>query len=146
MSGTSTAPDCSDALILAAGAVLWRPSPVTDGVELALVHRPRYDDWSFPKGKLHQGESAAEAALREVKEETGLDCVLGTALPTRRYVAHGRPKEVRYWSATATGGSFTPNREVDRMVWLPQTAARDRLSQEHDRPLVDALLHVIGDG
>lgn len=119
-------------------------NPAADAVELALVHRPKYDDWSFPKGKLHRGESAAGAALREVKEETGFDCVLGQPLPTRRYVTGGRPKEVRYWSATPTGGGFAPNREVDRVVWLPVAEARERLSQPHDEPLIDALLDEIG--
>ena len=137
--------------VLAAGAVLWRRPPSTgDGapaeVELALIHRPKYDDWSFPKGKLRQGETAEQAALREVKEETGLDCLLGTPLPTRRYRVAGRPKEVRYWSATPTGGSFTSSAEVDRMEWLPAPAARERLTEEDDKPLVDALLRAIGEG
>lgn len=136
----NAATDPSTELILAAGAVIWRRSTCTDAIEIVVIHRPRYDDWSFPKGKLQSGEAPREAARREVKEETGLDCVLGVALPTRHYLARGRPKEVRYWTATTTGGSFAPNREVDRLVWLPASAARERLSQDHDRPLVGALL------
>ncbi|MDX6312130.1 MAG: 8-oxo-dGTP diphosphatase [Streptomyces sp.] len=130
--------------VLAAGAVLWRRSPVDGGIELALIHRPRYDDWSFPKGKLKRGEFPATAAIREVKEETGKDCVLGVPLPSSFYVASGRPKHVRYWAAEATGGHFAPNREVDRMIWLPPVAARHRLTHERDRPLIDAFIRHSG--
>ncbi|MFJ9034986.1 NUDIX hydrolase [Streptomyces sp. NPDC102406] len=126
--------------VRAAGCVLWRRSPVDGGLEICLVHRPKYDDWSHPKGKLKRGESALSGALREVREETGQSCVPGATLPTVRYLANGRPKQVDYWAAQATSGSFTPNDEVDRVVWLPPTAARDRLTQSRDRLLVDALL------
>lgn len=139
--GAGGRPGDGDAVVRAAGCVLWRP--VGDGgrgVEVALVHRPRYDDWSHPKGKLHHGEGPAEAAVREVREETGMRCVLGAALTTARYTARGRPKEVRYWVARATGGSFEPNREVDRVLWLPPPAARARLSHAVDRPLLDEAL------
>lgn len=127
--------------VLAAGAVLWRRTP--RGPEIALVHRPKYDDWSHPKGKLRAGEDGPRAARREVREETGMECVLGAPLPTSRYRVHGQPKEVRYWAAEATTGSFTPNRETDDLLWLPPAAARDRLTHDLDRPLVDALLHVL---
>jgi 8-oxo-dGTP diphosphatase len=132
--------------ILAAGAVLWRRSPVDGGLEVALIHRPRYDDWSLPKGKLKHGESPEAAALREVKEETGQDCVLGPRLPSSYYVVTGRPKHVRYWAAEAAGpfASFIPNHEVDRMIWLPVTAARHRLTHERDRPLIDAFVRHCG--
>lgn len=132
--------------VRAAGCVLWRrpaPAAVPDaggpavGVELCLVHRPRYDDWSFPKGKLKRGESPRDAALREVLEETGHHCVPGAVLPMVRYVANGRPKEVTYWSAEATAGSFVPNREVDAVLWLPPEAARARLTQPRDRALLN---------
>jgi 8-oxo-dGTP diphosphatase len=130
--------------VRAAGTVLWRASPYApDGVEIALIHRPRYDDWSLPKGKLKRGEEPVAAALRETREETGLDCELGGPLPTTRYPVDGRPKEVRYWAARAMPGSFVANDEVDRMVWLPPAAARHRLTHDHDRPLVDALLRVL---
>ncbi|MEU5823092.1 NUDIX hydrolase [Streptomyces sp. NPDC047803] len=125
--------------VRAAGCVLWRRPPAsTGGVELCLVHRPRYDDWSFPKGKLKRGESPRDAALREVLEETGHHCVPGPVLPVVRYVANGRPKEVTYWSAEATTGSFTPNDEVDAVLWLSPTAARTRLTQPRDREVLDA--------
>lgn len=136
--------DTATAPVLAAGAVLWRRSPVDGGLEIALVHRPRYDDWSHPKGKLKPGESAAAAALREVKEETGQDCLLGDPLPSAYYLVAGRPKHVRYWAAEATGGGFTPNHEVDRVVWLPPVAARHRLTHERDRPLIDAFMRHSG--
>ncbi|MEV5506255.1 NUDIX hydrolase [Streptomyces orinoci] len=129
-------------MILAAGCVLWRRT--TDGLRIALVHRPKWDDWSHPKGKLKRGESAAACAVREVREETGMECVLGAALPTLRYEVGGRLKEVRYWSAEAVGGTFVPTREVDQLAWLPPAQARHRLTHPHDRPLVDALLAVAG--
>jgi 8-oxo-dGTP diphosphatase len=127
----------------AAGGVLWRHSPSGDGIELALVHRPKWADWSHPKGKLKRGEDARQGALREVLEETGMTCDLGPELPTARYQVEGRPKEVRYWAAEATGGSFEPNREVDRMLWLSPDGARSRLTQNRDKELVDALLNAL---
>ncbi|MCF3144870.1 NUDIX hydrolase [Streptomyces platensis] len=126
--------------VRAAGCVLWRRAPTEDGLEIGLVHRPKYDDWSHPKGKLKRGESALAGAVREVAEETGMDCRPGAPLPTSYYDANGRPKQVRYWAAEALAGAFTPNAEVDRLEWLPPTEARTRLTQERDRPLVDALL------
>ncbi|WP_405585265.1 NUDIX hydrolase [Streptomyces sp. NBC_01190] len=128
------------ATVRAAGVVLWRRSPYDGGVEIALIHRPKYDDWSLPKGKLKRDEETAAAALRETREETGMECVLGAPLPTTRYLVEGRPKEVRYWAAEARSGVFSVNREVDRIVWLPPVAARHRLSNDRDRPLIDALL------
>ncbi|MFI8996978.1 NUDIX hydrolase [Streptomyces sp. NPDC053542] len=130
-------------LIRAAGCVLWRRSPGAYGLEIALVHRPKYDDWSHPKGKLKRGEEAPAAAVREVAEETGMDCRLGTELSTVYYEANGGPKEVRYWAAEACGGEFVPNDEVDRVLWLPPAEARDRLTQDRDRLLVDALMEAL---
>ncbi|WP_406348390.1 NUDIX hydrolase [Streptomyces sp. NBC_00144] len=124
--------------VRAAGCVLWRRAPV-GGLEICLVHRPKYDDWSHPKGKLKPGEDTLAAALREVHEETGHDCAPGARLPTVRYRANGRPKEVSYWAAEATAGEFTPNSEVDRVRWLSPAAARARLTQQRDRELLDAL-------
>ncbi|AVH57945.1 MULTISPECIES: NUDIX hydrolase [Streptomyces] len=133
----------ADGMIQAAGCVLWRRSPVDGELEICLVHRPKYDDWSHPKGKLKRGEDALTGALREVEEETGYAAVLGAVLPTLRYLAGGRPKEVRYWAAEAADGHFTPSREVDRVLWLSPTAARLRLTQPRDRDLVDALLSAL---
>ncbi|MHA7960079.1 NUDIX hydrolase [Streptomyces sp. L500] len=130
------------AVVRAAGCVLWRRAP--GGIELALVHRPKYDDWSLPKGKLKRGEDPLLGAIREVLEETGMHCVVGARLPTSHYLAAGRAKEVRYWTAEATGGFFEPNREVDQLLWLPPAAARARLTNERDRPLVDALCGALG--
>ncbi|WP_327116304.1 NUDIX hydrolase [Streptomyces sp. NBC_01341] len=124
-------------LVLAAGCVLWRRSP-EGRTEICLVHRPRYDDWSFPKGKLKRGETALEGALREVLEETGHRCAPGAVLPTALYTANGRPKEVSYWAAEAGGGTFVPNDEVDRLAWLPPESARALLTRPGDRVQLDA--------
>ncbi|MEV5595854.1 NUDIX hydrolase [Streptomyces sp. NPDC052496] len=132
--------------VRAAGCVLWRRSPTAGGLEIALVHRPKYDDWSHPKGKLKRDEDWLAGALREVAEETGMRCVPGPRLPTTHYLANGRPKEVRYWAAEAVGGSFDPTLEVDRLRWLPPDQARRVLTQERDKELVDALLGVLHDG
>ncbi|MFI1226927.1 MULTISPECIES: NUDIX hydrolase [unclassified Streptomyces] len=126
--------------VLAAGCVLWRRAPDGHGVEVCLVHRPRYDDWSFPKGKLKRGEDPRAAAVREVLEETGHHCAPDEPLPTSRYQVDGRPKEVAYWAAEATGGSFTANDEVDRILWLAPDAARARLTQPRDGRQLTALL------
>ncbi|MBV7696860.1 NUDIX hydrolase [Streptomyces sp. TRM70350] len=134
MTGTKDTP------VQAAGCVLWRRSPVDGGLEVCLVHRPKYDDWSHPKGKLKHGEDPLAGALREVEEETGYTAAPGAELPTLHYLANGRPKQVRYWAAEATSGGFTPSTEVDRILWLSPTAARPRLTQPRDRELVDELL------
>ncbi|WP_461030395.1 NUDIX hydrolase [Streptomyces sparsus] len=123
-------------MVRAAGCVLWRPSP-HGPPEVALVHRPRYDDWSFPKGKLDRGETAARAAVREVLEETGMACRLGARLPSAHYRANGLPKEVSYWTAEALGGVFVPNDEVDRLLWLPPEAAAEHLTHPRDRDLLE---------
>jgi 8-oxo-dGTP diphosphatase len=121
--------------VRAAGAVLWRPGP-----EVALVHRPRYDDWSFPKGKALPGEHVLLTAVREVAEETGVRVELGRRLLTSRYQAGGRPKRVDYWAARPAPGpqpGFQPGDETDRLDWLPVAEARRRLSYDRDARLLD---------
>jgi 8-oxo-(d)GTP phosphatase len=127
-----------EGVVLAAGAVLWRPS--TGGQpEIAVVHRPKYDDWSLPKGKLLDGEHPVAAAVREVREETGYRTVLGRPLPTQHYIALGRPKRVYYWAARAYEGRFTPTHEVDRLDWLSLPHAAGRLTHPRDASLVGLL-------
>ncbi|SES21602.1 8-oxo-dGTP diphosphatase [Streptomyces sp. yr375] len=140
---TTAADNPDEITVQAAGCVLWRRSPAGGELEVCLVHRPKYDDWSHPKGKLKRGEEPLAGALREVEEETGYRAAPGTRLPTVSYEANGRPKQVRYWAAEAVSGAFAPNDEVDRLLWLPPPAARDRLTQPRDRTLVDALLDVL---
>jgi 8-oxo-dGTP pyrophosphatase MutT (NUDIX family) len=124
--------------VRAAGGVLRKRSG--GRTRYAIVHRPRYDDWSFPKGKLVDGESHAQAAIREVEEETGLTCALERELPPVRYVdRHGRPKVVQYWLMRPTGGAFSPNREVDDLRWLRPSDALALLSYERDRDLLRSL-------
>ncbi|MFE2583463.1 NUDIX hydrolase [Streptomyces sp. NPDC059378] len=135
--------ESNDTTVQAAGCVLWRRSPHDGQLELCLVHRPKYDDWSHPKGKLKRGEDALVGALREVAEETGYTAEPGTRLPTLHYLANGRPKQVRYWAAEAIAGAFAPNDEVDRVLWLSPLAARNRLTQPRDRTLVDDLLSAV---
>jgi 8-oxo-dGTP diphosphatase len=111
-----------------------------DGVELAVVHRPRYDDWSLPKGKLHPGEDWEAAALREVREETGLCCELGEELESASYLdGKGRRKVVRYWRMRPLDGEFEPSDEVDELRWLAPGDALPILSYPHDRALVKPL-------
>jgi len=124
--------------IRAAGAVLWRPG--TEGPQVALVHRRRYDDWSLPKGKSEPGEHVLVTAVREVAEETGIRVVLGRRLPSTHYDRDGRPKVVDYWAARPADvpqPGFRPNDEVDRLDWLEVRAARDRLSYPHDMAVLD---------
>lgn len=125
--------------VRAAGAVLWRRRADAE-VEVAVIHRPRYDDWSLPKGKLDPGETALEAALREVFEETGQAARPGASLGEVRYVQRrgGRPREkvVSYWVMEALGGEHVPGDEVDALRWLPPAAAAELLSYPHDRALL----------
>ena len=112
-------------------------------VELAVVHRPRYDDWSLPKGKLDPGEDWAAAALREVEEETGLRCELGEELGSVRYLDRkGRRKQVRWWRMRPLEGEFVPGNEVDELRWLEPTVALELLDYEQDRELVRRTLGV----
>lgn len=126
-------------LVRAAGGIVLHEEGGHRSV--ALVHRPRYDDWSFPKGKLDDHEDESSAALREVQEETGLRCRLG---PTAGAVTYrdrrGRPKVVRYFRMDADGGTFTPNHEVDELRWVPVDEAARMLTYPHDRSLLRRIL------
>jgi 8-oxo-(d)GTP phosphatase len=124
--------------IRAAGALLWRPA--AQGVEVAVVHRPKYDDWSFAKGKLEPGEQTVLAAVREVHEETGLRINLGRNLPHVRYLADGLRKRVDYWAAEAPPRTepFAPNHEVDALDWVHASEAARRLTYAHDAQVLAA--------
>jgi 8-oxo-dGTP diphosphatase len=127
--------------IKASGAVLWRPAADGKDLEIALIHRPRYDDWSFAKGKAEPGEHPVLTALREVQEETAYRVVLGRRLPGTESEGLGRPKRVKYWAARiAESGEFVPNHEVDEIEWLAAEEARERLTSTLDVVVLDALL------
>jgi len=120
----------------AAGGVLWRAAPGGD-VEVLVIHRPRSRDWSLPKGKLEPGETAIGAALREVREETGLRCTVDLDLGETRYVDRkGRAKRVRYWAMRPAAGRFRRNAEVDKVRWVPLGEAVEKLTYGHDGALV----------
>jgi 8-oxo-dGTP diphosphatase len=122
-------------LINAAGGVLWREGQ--DGPVVALVHRPRYDDWSLPKGKLHPGEHVLLGAIREVAEETGHRGPLGRPLGRQHYIRElpsgPVPKVVDFWAVRATDGNFAPNSEVDAIEWVPVATAQAAVTLERDR-------------
>jgi 8-oxo-dGTP pyrophosphatase MutT (NUDIX family) len=133
-------------VVRAGGGVVWRRVP--SGTEVVLVHRPAYGDWAFPKGKLERGETDEEAALREVREETGLSCRLGRELASTTYLdGQGRQKTVRYWAMTVIAGSVgrdgklapepKARREVDDLCWVPLVAARQRLTYARDVVVLD---------
>jgi len=124
------------ATIHAAGAVLWRPGCGSDAVEVAVVHRPRYDDWSLPKGKVDPGETEAVTAVREVEEETGYAAELGRRLTSVSYPVEQATKRVQYWAARALGGDFTPNDEVDKLLWMPAAEALKCLQYPDDRKVL----------
>jgi 8-oxo-dGTP diphosphatase len=144
-------------VVEAAGALVWR---VRQGrLQVVLVHRPRYRDWSWPKGKLEPGEHVVTAAVREVEEETGLAVVLGRPLPTLHYaLSDGRPKRVRYWAAQVAGRPDQPalharppvehasRDEIDRTRWFDVAEAHRRLTRHDDRLPLDALVAAHGEG
>jgi 8-oxo-dGTP pyrophosphatase MutT (NUDIX family) len=126
----------ANSTVSAAGAVLWRPGDHDSAVEVALIHRPRYDDWSLPKGKVDIGETEPVTAVREIFEETGQRARLGRRIARVSYPIEQGTKKVRYWVARSLGGNFCPNNEVDDLVWLPVDAAIDKLSYPLDRKVL----------
>ena len=130
-------------VVHAAGGVVTRAGP--DGTpEILVVHRPRYDDWSLPKGKLEPGESTEDAARREIAEETGVVVELGAPLPNTEYFdRHGRPKVVHYWIMTPVSTTaWEPNDEVDETRWITASEAATLLTYEHDRRLIAMVAEV----
>jgi 8-oxo-(d)GTP phosphatase len=122
--------------VLAAGAVLWRPNGDPAAPEIAIIHRPRYDDWSLPKGKVDYGETEPVTAVREVREETGYTSHLGRRLTAVSYPVEQGIKKVRYWAARCVDGAFSPNAEVDELIWLPVSEAMKQLGYPHDRKVL----------
>jgi 8-oxo-(d)GTP phosphatase len=122
--------------VLAAGAVLWRPNGDPSSLEVAIIHRPRYDDWSLPKGKVDPGETEPVTAVREVHEETGYSSVLGRRLAAVSYPVEQGIKKVRYWAARRVDGDFNPNAEVDELKWLPVAEAMKQLEYPQDRKVL----------
>ncbi|MEY4312179.1 MAG: hypothetical protein RLZZ571_949 [Actinomycetota bacterium] len=125
----------SDKHIIAAGAVVTRDN--SGEKEFLLIHRGYRDDWSFPKGKLDPGEHLVGAAIREVREETGFAIQLGIPLPTAHYTKNNATKDAYYWNAQLLGGEFVPNDEVDQIKWLPLKKAKDLLTYEHDKEMIE---------
>ena len=126
-------------VVRAAGGVVLRRSP-SGTLEAVLVHRPAYDDWTFPKGKLLRGETEEEAAVREVEEETGLRCQLGREVGTTSYRdPQGRQKTARYWEMAPIQGELAATNEVDEARWVPLEDAADMLTHARDRELLERL-------
>ena len=121
--------------IRAAGGVVWRDD---DPLRVALIHRDRYDDWTFPKGKLDDGERDLQAAVREVREEIGATVAVTRRLTEIEYPVAGAPKTVRFWAMRYLSGDFSANAEVDDLIWLPPDEAHERLTYDVDRSVLDA--------
>jgi len=129
-------------VVRAAGGIVHRGTGGGHHTEFCIVHRPEYDDWTLPKGKLTAGETEEEAAVREVLEETGMRCRLGRALGTTSYIDRkGRSKIVYYWMMRALSGRFIPNEEIDEVRWLPLGQALRMLTYERDQVLLASLDH-----
>ena len=123
-------------VVRAAGGVVWQQG--RDGVEVVLVHRSQYDDWGLPKGKNDPDETDEDCAVREIEEETALRCVIEAELGTSRYRdAAGRPKVVRWFVMRPVDGTLAPQQEIDQAGWFAPEAARERLTYERDRELLD---------
>ncbi len=121
--------------VYAAGAVVWQPGPDST-VEIAVIHRPRYDDWSLPKGKVDRGETEPLTAVREILEETGHRVQLGSRIAAVSYPVDQGTKKVRYWAARSIGGEFAPNSEVDDLIWLPVSEALKKVKYDQDRKVL----------
>ncbi len=131
-------------LIRAAGGIVVRRA-AGGGAEVALVHRPAYDDWTFPKGKRAAGEGDRETAIREVQEETGLACQIEREVGRVHYRDRkDRPKTVKYWLMTPDDGAFHPTAEVDEIRWLPVDRAGDLLTYRHDRRILRTAADLLG--
>ena len=126
--------------VKAAGGIVVRRA--RKGPKVLLIHRPGYNDWSFPKGKVDPGETFKQAALREVEEETGYRCIAHKPrlASLQYYDGSGRSKEVRYWVMTVEKGTFTPNKEVDEIDWVRLDKVERKLSYSRDRRLYRAVL------
>ncbi|GAA2102622.1 MULTISPECIES: NUDIX hydrolase [Brevibacterium] len=134
--------------VLAGGGVLWREAG--EGIEVLLIHRPRYGDWSWPKGKVDPGETLPEAAVREIREETGHHVTLGLPLPSARYTVGRRlTKHVSYWAAEVTGppaDAIANPREIDEARWVTPERAAALLTRFHDREQLDKVVHAHSTG
>jgi len=137
-------PGDDDEVIRAAGCVVYRAGP--DGLEVLVVHRPRYDDWDLPKGKRDPDESDMECAIRETEEESGFRGDVEAELAADTYRVRGRDKVVRWYLMRCTDGSFQPNEEVDEIRWLPPDEAREILSYGHARSLVETVAASLAGG
>jgi 8-oxo-(d)GTP phosphatase len=128
-------------MIRAAGALLWRDNSDLS-IEVALIHRPRYQDWSLPKGKLEMGETALQCAYREVHEETGIRATFTRQLGTVEYEESGQEKRVKYWAAhcALTNSEFVPNEEVDQMRWLSPSQALEQATHDSDKSIIEKFM------
>jgi 8-oxo-dGTP pyrophosphatase MutT (NUDIX family) len=134
----------ADVIVRAAGGAVWRRAGNGE-LEVVLVHRARYDDWSLPKGKVDPGETDEQAALREVQEESSIEARLGPELLTTTYLDRsGKRKQVRYWAMTPAGGEAAGAHEVDEADWVPLREARLRLTYPRDVAVLDALAGATG--
>jgi 8-oxo-dGTP diphosphatase len=131
-------------VIRAAGALLWREIAAGE-IEIALVHRPRYDDWSLPKGKIDENETALACAYREVSEETGIKARFTRQLGAVEYEDNGAQKRVKYWVAQALGASdFVANEEVDQLRWLNPTDSIELATHQSDKEVIERFLEIEG--